>query len=144
MKIPSELKHTCGLVGLAIALAGCGQPEKDVHDMPRETKFYDTISLDGMGESELLAHLRRLGEAVTEATSNDQFVEFHHLEIAITATLERLEPLMPKDDPRRRSTATLRSLARQLHEAGHDGNAVLGAKLGPAISDLIARIAATP
>ncbi|MBD5781599.1 hypothetical protein IEN85_19005 [Pelagicoccus sp. NFK12] len=124
-----------------LLLAGCADsPYDDVHDAPRETQAWENVDLSGYEQSQLLAHLNMLASETVSAASAGEYVEFHHLEVALTPTLDALAIKAAGNEQALKTIATIKDLAVKLHVAGHDGNVGAGVKLGAAITDLSARL----
>lgn len=121
---------------------GCSNaPQDDVHSAPRDTQTWENIDLSGFDQAQLLAHLNRLAGEATNAAATGQSIEFHHLEVAITPTLEALETKADGKPKALETLALIKDLAVKLHIAGHDGNVSIGVKLSAKITELSARLA---
>ena len=126
----------------ALLLAGCSDSEtNDPHDAPRAVQSWENADLSGFDRVQLLGHLNLLANETTAAAAAGESGEFHHLEIALTATLTALEPQAAGHADALQSIESLKDLAIKLHIAGHDANVGMGAKLAAAIAKLSARLA---
>ncbi len=125
-----------------LLLAGCSDSSQDdVHSAPRETQAWENVDLSGYDQAQLLAHLNRLAGEATTAAAAGQSIEFHHLEVAITPTLEALEATAEGKESALETIAVIKDLAVKLHIAGHDGNVKIGTKLSAKITELSAKLA---
>ncbi len=115
----TALTRTLSIAALAF-LAACGDAPPDIHSLPREAKEYESAPVEEMDRDELVRHLNLLADEMTLATETGQFVEMHHLEIALTRALVALEPLVPA--PAQQIVDTLKVVAVKIHETGHDQN----------------------
>ena len=119
------------IVSAVLILAGCGSQQIDVHDANRETKAYETVDLAALDKEQIIQHLNTLVLEMEKATSEKLFGEMHHLEIALTAALERLSNLL--SDSEQAAVApiieNLKTIAMKIHTAGHDQNEVMAGKL---------------
>lgn len=130
------------VIASAAILSSCGKPAVDMHAAPRETKAYEAVDAATLGKPELLTHLSVLITEINAATTASETLEFHHLESALTPTLEALEKIavVENDTGNMAAITSLKPLAIQLHVAGHDSNAVMGTKLASAIEKLAAQL----
>ncbi|MBK1878890.1 hypothetical protein [Pelagicoccus mobilis] len=136
LRLPLALASLLGLL-----LAGCSKSATDdIHAAPRDTQPWENADLSGYDTNQLLAHLDTLVNATQAAAAADQAVEFHHLEVAMTPTLDALAANAPGNFAALATIETLKSLAVKLHLAGHDGNVAQGVKLGDAIANLVDRL----
>ena len=117
-----------------LLVASCGKEQPNVHKLPREPKAYESIQPSLLSQSELISHLKLLSQEVTRAANADETVEFHHLEVALTPTLEALEKQAEGNADALAAIASLKDLAIKLHQAGHDSNRVMGYKLATSIA----------
>lgn len=123
-------------IAAAALLTACGGGEPDPHYAPREAKPYESVDVGALSQAQLLDRLELLATETAGSIAREEFVEFHHLEVAMTATLNALEPAAQENPQARASIATLKNLAEQLHVAGHDSNGGMAAKLAPEIARL--------
>lgn len=124
-----------------LMLGACAEsPYVDIHDVPRETKAWENLDISAYSSVQLLAHLNRLTNEATAAAAAGEPVEFHHLEVAMTPTLGLLQTKAADNAQAQATLAELSTLAYKLHEAGHDGNSQMGAKIAAALADLSARL----
>ncbi len=133
---------TTAALSTLLLIAGCSDTQmEDVHAAPREIQAWENVDLSGYDKTQLLAHLDLLATETTSAAAAGEAIEFHHLEVAISATLKQLEPLAAGKDDALQTIETLKELAIKLHLAGHDGNIGMGTKLATAITSQSARLA---
>ena len=126
----------------ALLLAGSSDNSMDdVHSAPREAQAWETTDISGYDATQLIAHMNLLASEAVTAAAAGQYVEFHHLEVAMTPTLNALETKASGNEKALATIKTLKHLAIKLHIAGHDGNVGAGVKLGAAITELSARLA---
>jgi len=120
---------------------GCSDstPE-DVHTLPRETQAWENADLSDKNSEQLMAHLATLASVATSAADAGETVEFHHIEVALTATLDALTEEIPADSPALATIDSIKGLAVKLHIAGHDSNQTQGSKLSTAIAKLVAQL----
>ncbi len=120
----------------ALALCSCSKREMDTHAMPREAKAYESIDAATLSKADLIAHLETILSEINAAANAGTSTEFHHLEAALTPTLDALEALASKQGNQAalKEIAMLKPIAIKLHQAGHDNNAKMGTKLAAAIS----------
>lgn len=132
---------TAALAGSALFLAACAEsPYADSHAIPRETQDWENVDLSGYSKEQLLAHLSRLSIEATAAAANEKPVEFHHLEVAITPTLEALESTADGNAKALATIASMKTLAIKLHDAGHDGNSKMGATVATSLTELSSQL----
>ncbi|MDQ8201622.1 hypothetical protein [Pelagicoccus sp. SDUM812003] len=130
------------LLSAVLLLGACAEsPYDDVHSQPRETKAWETADIVSFDQPTLVAHLQMLSDEAVKAADAGEAVEFHHLEVAITAALVQLEKNASGNAEALATIESIKPLAVKLHIAGHDGNVVMGAKLAAAISDLVSKLA---
>ena len=125
------------LASLAL-LSGCGNKETDIHAIPRETQAYESAPVQTMNAAELIAHIQSLADAMTLATQSEQFVEMHHLEIALTKALVALEPQAPSN--LKPAIETLKIIAVKIHGVGHDQNKSMAATLNTTLQERVAQL----
>lgn len=125
----------------ALVFAGCSGTSDDPHAAPRDTKAWEQVDVSSMGQDQLLAHFSLLADETARAAAAGEAIEFHHLEVAMTATLVALEGKAPGNEAALQTIATLKPLAIKLHLAGHDGNVAMGVKLSKTFTELSARLA---
>lgn len=132
-------------LALALAtlfLAACAEsPYDDVHAAPRESQPWENIDLAPLSTPEIIAHLQVLGAAVTQHTEAGDTIEFHHLEVAINAALDALQPQLADKPEALATIESLKPLAIKLHVAGHDSNVAMGKKLAAPINNYINKLA---
>lgn len=139
-----KLNRVQSIIALTIATlmaAGCGKEPIDVHDADRTIKDWETVKVTELEIGDLVQHLNALAVATNEVVSENQFGEMHHLELALTATLEEIETkLSESSGPSIQAIIKdLKTIATKLHTAGHDQNASMAGKLN---TQLKAKIAA--
>lgn len=140
MNLPTP-RHALALFSLlAFSLAGCADNSYDVHDAPRETQDWETVNLTGKDSQQLLAHLQTLANTAQTAALAGAYVEFHHLEVAMTPALEALAAQVADKPAATATIETLKPLAIKLHHAGHEANISQGAKLSDAIAKLLTQL----
>lgn len=134
-------RYAIGIISCALGLlfTGCGQQD-DPHMIPRESKAYESVDAASLDRAALVTHLNTLVSEIEAATEANATGEFHHLETALTPALEAAEKMLPDKSEALATIATLKTLAIQLHEAGHDANANMGLKLSAKISELVAKV----
>lgn len=132
------------IIAAAVTLNSCGEPPADMHAAPRETKAYEAVDAAALGKTELLAHFSILVSEINAATAASETLEFHHLESALTPTLEALEKIATAENNAGTLAAitSLKPLAIKLHVAGHNSNATMGTKLALAIEKQAAKLLA--
>ncbi len=140
MKHATQFISTLALGCGALLLAACGGAA-DPHEAPREPKAYEQVNVAQLAQPELLAHLATLANAASTAAAAGEAVEFHHLEIALTPTLEAIEATAAGKASALATIQELKDLAIKLHTAGHDGNVGVGAKIAARIAELSERLA---
>ncbi len=119
-------------------LSGCGAPEKaDIHDQPAPA--YTTVDVSAMELEGLTAHLKTLKTEIERSTQTQAFGEMHYQEVALTATLNALSPLLPENSKTQTETliAEIKPIAIKLHIAGHDQTATIAKKIGEKLSSQI-------
>lgn len=122
------------LLAFAIILTiGCGSNEIDIHAIERDSKTWETAPVDSMSTADILTHLDLLGSEMTQATQSSQFVEMHHLEIALTKALVALESNAPEDAIQ--TIDTLKIIAAKIHVTGHDQNQTMAGKLDKTLNE---------
>ncbi|EDY84839.1 hypothetical protein VDG1235_4472 [Verrucomicrobiia bacterium DG1235] len=127
---------------VALLLGGCAEsPYDDVHAAPREIQAWENADISDYDKSQLLVHLNMLADESQKAAAAAAYVEFHHLEVALTPTLEALEIKAAGNEKALATIGVLKPLATKLHLAGHDGNVPMGTKLAASIADLSRRLA---
>lgn len=123
-----------------LALSSCAP--NDPHSAPRESKPYESVDPALLQKDQLITHLDALTDEMNRATVAEETQEFHHLEMALTPTLESLETIVAKEGNAQAVAiiSQLKPLAVQLHEAGHEGNAGMGIKLAAAITRSVTQL----
>ncbi len=118
-------------VSALLILAGCGSHQVDVHEIDRETKAYETVDLAALNKEQIIQHLNTLVSEMDKATAEKLFGEMHHLEIALTAAIERLSNLLTESEKTVLSPImeNLKTIAMKIHSAGHDQNEVMAGRL---------------
>lgn len=125
----------------ALALSGCADSDSyDVHAVPRETQTWENVDLSGKTTEQLLAHLKILTETAKTSAQAGEYIEFHHLEVAMTPALEALAAQSTNNPAAQATIESIKPLATKLHIAGHDGNVTQGEKLSAAISKLVEKL----
>lgn len=119
--------------GAVLLLTGCGDNEVDIHAIERETKAYESASVQMMDTKELITHLQGLTDEMTLATQTKQYAEMHHLEIALTKALHALEAKGPANLTQ--IIQTLKIIAAKIHGVGHDQNESMAATLDKTLRD---------
>ncbi|MDQ8180987.1 hypothetical protein [Pelagicoccus sp. SDUM812005] len=139
------MKHpliaSAALAATLLAASCSDSYQDDVHSAPRAVQAWENVDLSGYDQTQLLGHLNLLASEAVTAAAEGKYVEFHHLEVALTPALTALEAKASGNAAALKTIETLKDLAVKLHLAGHDGNVKAGVKLGAAISDLTARLA---
>ena len=83
--------HIAITSSILILLAGCGGGGVDIHDLDRDPKPYESVQVDQLDTAALLNHLLGLADEMTTATAESAYVEMHHLEIALTKALKKVD-----------------------------------------------------
>ncbi len=127
-----------GLISVFIIFAACGGEKLDVHTMDRQSKAYESAPVENMDQGDLMRHLNVLADEMSLATENETYVEMHHIEIALTKTLNALESKAP---PSAQSTLdTLKVVAAKIHGAGHDQNKSMAGTLNNTLANQIDKL----
>ena len=141
-RLIQRLRNLLPLVAAGLLLAACGGHDKtDPHSAPREPKAYESVDVSMLSQSELLAHLTTISSVANEAVKASDAAEFHHLEEAMTPALDALASTVGDKPDALETIDALKALAIKLHEAGHDGNIGMGAKIVTKINELEAKLA---
>lgn len=126
------------LIAISLFLSACGGQQADIHSMDRETKDYESALIENMDQAELMQHLNLLASEMNLAAENGLYVEMHHIEIALTKTLNALEATAP---PTAKSNLdTLKVVAVKIHGAGHDQNKSMADTLNKTLQDQLERL----
>lgn len=127
-----------GLISVFLAFAACSSEKQDIHTMDRQTKAYESAPIENMDQSGLMRHLNILANEMSLATENETYVEMHHIEIALTKTLNALKSKAP---PSAQSTLdTLKVVAAKIHGAGHDQNKSMASTLNSTLANQIEKL----
>ena len=127
---------------LALLLNGCGSnPAPDMHDLPRETKPYESVDPTTLDLPALKAHLKTLAAEADEAIANGQWVELHHVEVALTPTLDAIKAKLGSPSPEATQFIdSLKTVAIKLHDAGHNENAAMAKTLNAKLQSSVSRM----
>lgn len=121
------MRYFFSLFVTSLLLVGCGKPRDDIHSETRETKAYETASVELMDQAALMIHLNLLAGEMSLATQQETYSEMHHIEIALSKALTALESkLAPRSIP---TIGTLKIVATKIHETGHGQNKSMAIKL---------------
>ncbi|MEM9157874.1 MAG: hypothetical protein AAGB46_02405 [Verrucomicrobiota bacterium] len=127
------------LATITFLFAACSK--SDPHDAPRDNKAYESVDPSQLELPALIAHLNLLATETQAAVDAKAAVEFHHLEVALTPTLDAIQAKAgPKAATIKPSIDTLKALALKLHESGHDNNIGMASKISQKFSELIPQI----
>ncbi len=126
------------LIAISVFLSACGEQQVDIHSMDRVIKAYESAPVDDMHRAELIQHLNILAAEMNLATENEQYVEMHHIEIALTKALNALETKVPAIA--QSNLDTLKVVAVKIHGAGHDQNKSMANTLNQTLKDQIERL----
>ena len=132
------MKIRIALILVFLLFAACGGQKPDIHTMDRQSKPYETAPVERMSQSELMLHLNALSDEMSLATENGLYVEMHHLEIALTKTLNALGSKSPPST--QPNLDTLRVVAAKIHEAGHDQNKSMAETLNNTLKDQLNKL----
>lgn len=112
-----------------------------MHDAPRQTQPYESVDSAKLDLAGLKAHLRDIARAADEAVANEQWIELHHVEVALTPTIDAMRAKLGEPSPEAEQFLdTLSTVAVKLHEAGHDQNAAMAKTLNAKLQASVARM----